>query len=131
MKDDGYKGPEKRADMRLEADYAVDYLKLSNDLKPVGSIMEDAYSKDISGAGLKFIASEEINPGSLIEVHIKIPMAAKCITAIGRVLRCEQERKRSFAIAISFAWITKGDKELVNEYIKKLKLNILRSETKM
>ncbi|MBU4377093.1 MAG: PilZ domain-containing protein [Candidatus Omnitrophica bacterium] len=131
MKPNGYKGPERRTYIRLEADYAVNYIKLSNDLKPIGDIIEDAYAKDISGAGLKFITSEEIKPGALIEVHVKIPTVSKYITAIGRVLRCESDRKKTFAIAMSFAWITKSDRELVDEYVKKLKLNILRSETKM
>ncbi len=131
MKPQNYKGPERRNYIRLEADYAVNYVKLSNDLKPIGDIVEDAYSKDISGAGLKFIAHEEIKPGSFIEVHVKIPTANKDITAIGKVLRSEPERKKSFAIAMSFAWITKNDRELVDDYVKRLKLNMLRSETKL
>lgn len=131
MKQKNYKGPERRTYIRLEADYAVNYVKLSSDLKPAGDIMEDAYSKDISGAGLKFIASEEIKPGSFIEAHIKIPTASKDITAIGKVLRCERERNKSFAIAMSFAWITKNDRSLVDDYVKRLKLNMLRSETKL
>lgn len=131
MKSNGYKGPERRTYIRLEADYAVDYIKLSKDLQPIGDIVEDAYSKNISGVGLKFIATEEIKPDSLIEVHIRIPMVNRYITAIGKVLRCEPERKKLFSIAMSFAWITKGDRELIDEYVKKLKLNILRSETKM
>src|SRR3989338_5010393 len=130
MKQKNYKGPERRSYIRLEADYAVDYVKLSNDLKPIGDIVEDAYSKDISGAGLKFITREEIKPGSFIEVHVKIPTASKDITAIGKILRCEPEDKKSFAIAMAFAWITKGDRSLVDDYVKRLKLNILRSETK-
>ena len=131
MKRENYKGPERRSYIRLEADYAVNYVKLSNDLKPIGDIMEDAYSNDISGAGLKFITSEEIRPGSFIEVHIKIPTVSKDITAIGKILRCEPERKKSFAIAMSFAWIPKSDRVLVDDYVKRLKLNILRSETKL
>jgi uncharacterized protein YxeA len=131
MKPNGYKGPERRTYIRLEADYAVNYIKLSNDLQPIGDIVEDAYSKNISGSGLKFVASEEIKKDSFIEVHIKIPMVTKYITAIGKVLRCEPEVKKLFVISMSFAWINRSDRELIDKYVKKLKLNILRSETKM
>lgn len=131
MKPNAYKGPERRTYMRLNADYAVNYIKLSNGLRPIGDIVEDAYSKDISGAGIKFLASEEIPAGSFLEVHIKIPTVGKYIIAIGKVVRCEAERRKLFRIALSFAWITKSDKEIVDEYVKKIRLNILRSETKM
>lgn len=131
MKPNAYKGPERRAYIRLDADYAVSYIKLSNDLHPIGDIVEDAYSKNISGAGIKFVTSEEIPIGSFLEIYIKIPAAGKFITALGKVMRCEPDRKKVFNIAVAFAWITKKDKETIDAYVKNSKLNILRSETKM
>ncbi|MDD5680700.1 MAG: PilZ domain-containing protein [Candidatus Omnitrophica bacterium] len=131
MKSDAYKGPERRTYMRLDADCAVSYIKLSADLRPAGDIVEDAYSKDISGAGIKFITAERIPEGTFLEVHIKIPTAGKVITAVGKVMRCESERKKFFRTAISFVWIAKNDKAAIDEYVKKIKLDMLRSETKM
>ena len=131
MKPGGYKGPERRSYMRLDVNYAVSYIKLSDDLRPIGNMVEDAHSKDISGAGVKFVTPEDISVGSLLEAHIKIPGTGKFITTIGKVVRCEPENKKLFKIALAFAWITKKDKEIIDEYVKKIKLNMLRSETKM
>lgn len=131
MKSNGYKGPERRTYMRIEADYDITYIRLSEDLHPTGNIVEDAHSIDISGAGVKFLASEKIPAGSFMEVHIRLPGSGRFITAIGKVIRCEPERKKLFGIALGFAWMTRKDKEMIVEYVKKGKLNILRSETKI
>ena len=125
-----YKGPERRSYMRLNADCAVDYIKLSDDLKPAYDIVEDSYSKNISAAGIKFMASEKIPVGSFLELHIKIPTTNKFLTAIGKIVRCNMEKKENFGIAISFIWISERDKELIDEYVKSKKLQELRSEMK-
>lgn len=131
MKSKNYKGPERRAYLRLGADYAVEYVKLSKDLHPKGNIVEDARSGDISGAGIKILATEHISVGSLLETYIKMPTAAKFITAVCRVVRCEPDKKGRFEIALAFAWIAERDREAIDRYVKKIKLNMLRSETKM
>jgi hypothetical protein len=116
--------------MRLSADCAVDYVKLSDDLKPAYDIVEDSYSKDISATGIKFMAPEKVRVGSFLELHIKIPPENKFITAIGKIVRCEPEGKKKFAIAITFIWISEKDRDLVNEYVKNKRLDELRSEMK-
>ena len=131
MKSKNYKGPERRTYLRLDADYTVGYTKLSNDLRPKGDIMEDACPKDISGAGIKILAAEQISAGSFLETYIRIPTAAKIITAICRVVRCDPDKKGHFAIALAFMWITKKDREAIDEYVKKIKLQMLRSETRI
>ena len=113
--------------MRLGTDCAIDYLKLSEDLKPITEGTDNSYSKNISAAGVKILASENISPGSFLELHIKIPGINRFITAIGRVVRCNPEGKK-FAVAISFIWISKMDRELMDEYVKCKKLENLRSE---
>jgi len=125
-----YKGPERRSYMRLDADCAVDYIKLSNDLKPMYDIVSDSYSKNISAAGVKFMTSEKIPIGSFLELHIKIPTTKKFIVAIGKVMRYESEKENKFGIAISFIWISKRDKGLIDEYVRNKRLEELRSEMK-
>lgn len=125
-----YKGPERRAYMRLDADCAVDYMKLSDDLKPAYSVVDDSYSKNISASGIKFMASEKISIGSFLELHIKIPNANKTLAAIGKVVRCDIGAEKSFGIAISFIWINQKDKGLIDIYVKNKRLEELRSEIK-
>ncbi len=125
-----YQGPERRDYMRLGADCAVDYVKLSGDLKPVRDIADNSYSKDISASGIKIVTSEKITVGSFLELHIKIPSVNRFLTAIGKVMRCEMEGKKNFRIAISFVWINKRDRELMDEYVKSKRLEKLRSEIK-
>ncbi len=130
MKRNSYEGPERRTYLRLNTDYAVSYIRLSGDLQPIGGVVKGICSGNMSGAGIKFFASEEIPVGSFLEIHIKMPDSRKIITAIGRVARCESEKKL-FGIALPFFWIGKEGKEMIDEYIKKLKLKMLRSEIKM
>lgn len=128
MASDKYSGPERRNHIRLDTDCAVDYLKLSSDLKPAGDSIHNSYSEDISGAGVKLAAAEKILAGSFLELHIKIPIVDKFLTAIGKVVRCEAGKKGKFTIAVSFIWINKKDKDLIGEYVKNKRLEKLRSK---
>lgn len=125
-----YKGPERRSYMRLDADCAVDYLKLSDELKPMYDIVNNSYSKNISASGIKFVIQEKVPLGSFLELHIKIPTVKKFIAAIGKVTRCDSEKEKNFGVGISFIWISKRDKELIDEYIRNKRLEELRSEMK-
>lgn len=128
MASDKYGGPERRNYIRLDTDCAVDYLKLSSDLKPAGDSIHSSYSEDISGAGVKLVATEKIFADSFLELRIKIPIADKFLTAIGKVVRCEAGEKGKFTIAVSFIWINKKDKDLIDEYVKNKRLEKLRSK---
>ena len=128
MASDKYSGPERRNYIRLDTDCAVDYLKLSNDLKPAGDRVHSSYSEDISGAGVKLEATEKILTGSFLELHIKIPIVDKFLTAVGKVIRCEAGEKGKFTIAVSFIWINKKDKDLIDKYVKNKRLEKLRSK---
>lgn len=127
---DKYQGPERRNYMRLDTDCAVDYIRLSNSLKPAYNVVDDRYSKNISASGIKFIASEKMPAGSFLELHIKIPTANRFIAAIGKVVRCDMEAERSFGIAVLFVWINKRDRELIDKYVKDKKLEELRFKLK-
>ena len=130
MKNNKYKGPERRRYMRLGTDCAVDYLKLSDDLRPAQPLVDNCYSKNISGAGIKFIANEKIPIDSFLELHIKIPTLEKFLTVTGKVMRCEKEEKGRFGIAVSFIWISKNDRDIIDKYVKNKELEKLRSEIK-
>jgi len=125
-----YKGPERRGYMRLDADCAVDYIKLSDNLKPAYNIVDDGYSKDISASGIRFTAQEKLTIGSFLELRIKIPTINKFLAATGKVIRCDIGAKNNFEIAVSFIWINKRDKELIDKYVKNKRLEELRSEIK-
>ena len=90
---DKYPGPERRSYMRLDTDCAVDYIRLSDSLKPAYNVVDDRYSKNISASGIKFIASEKVPVGSFLELHIKIPTVNRFIAAIGKVVRCDMEAR--------------------------------------
>lgn len=126
-----YIGPERRTYMRLDTDCAIDYVKLSDDLKPVRrDLVDSSYSKNISGAGIKFLSKEKFPAGSFLELHIKIPNIDNFLIAICKVVRCEPEGKNSFGSAVAFVWISKKDRELLNAYVKGKKLDNLRSKIK-
>ena len=130
MASDKYSGPERRNYMRLDTDCAVDYIKLSSDLKPTRDVIDDSYSRNISGAGIKFTAVEKVPMGSFLELHIKIPTVNKFLTATGKVVRCDAEQKGKFGVAVSFIWINKKDRELIDEYVRNKRLEKLRSKIK-
>jgi len=125
-----YKGPERRTYMRMGVDCAVDYLKLNNDLKPMGNSINSGYTKDMSGAGISFISPERIPDGAFLELHIKIPTVNKSLTAIGKIVRCDSEKEKKFEMAVAFIWISEKDKALIDTYVKDKKLENLRSELK-
>ena len=128
MSHEKYSGPERRGHMRLDTDCAIDYAKLSDQLTPIHDFVDSSYTKNISGSGVKFLAKENLQLGSFLELHIRIPAAEKFISAICKVVRCEPEEKKSFGIAVTFVWINKKDKELLDEYVKSKKLSNLRSK---
>ncbi len=127
---DRYGGPERRNYMRLGTDCAVDYIKLSDELKPIRDLIDNSYSKDLSAAGVKIIVNEEIAIGSFLELHIRIPASDRFLTAIGRVVRCDKEGKKKFGIAVSFIWISKQNRALLDKYVKNKRLESLRSKIK-
>ena len=131
MKPDMYKGPERRKYMRLETDYAVSFLRLSEDLRPEGGVFEVIRLIDISGAGIKFVTEADMPAGTLMELRIKFPKSGKLVTAIGRVVRREQDKRKRYVIAVAFAWIAKKDKEAIDANVKKIKLEKLREETRI
>ena len=130
MSVDKYGGPERRNYMRMGTDCAVDYIKLSDDLKPMRGLINTSYSEDLSAAGIKIVASEEIAIGSFLELHIRIPASVKFLTAIGRIVRCDKEGKKKYGIAVSFIWISKQNRVLLDGYVKNKKLESLRSKMK-
>jgi len=113
-----YRGPENRTYMRLHTDCAVDYVRLSEDLKPAYNVVEDSYSKNISASGIKFVSQEAVPIATFLELRIRVPSMDKPIAAIGKVLRCEKEGIKNYSIALSFIWISNRDKELVDEYVR-------------
>ncbi|MBL7070706.1 MAG: diguanylate cyclase [Candidatus Omnitrophica bacterium] len=115
---DDYRGPENRTYMRLHTDCAVDYVRLSDDLKPAYNVVEDSYSKNISATGVKFVSNKRVPMGSFLELRIRIPSSDRLIAAIGKVLRCEADGGKCFNVAISFIWISQSDKELIDEYVR-------------
>ena len=125
-----YKGPERRRFIRLDIDCIVHYVRLSKGLGPVLDFVYETYTKDLSASGIKFVAKEELLPGSILEVHIQLPSIDKFITTIGNVVRCEKLEKGQFGVAAYFLWITKKDQQLIDDYVRKKSLEKLRTEIK-
>lgn len=128
MTGSSYRGPERRKYMRLDADCAVNYLKLSKDLKSVKDVTESSYSEDISAGGLKFKATEPYVVGTVLELQIKIPLTEQFITAIGKVVRSTKKDKDSYEIALLFIWIKDKDIKVIDDYVKRKELERIQSE---
>ena len=128
MAESSYKGPERRKYMRLDADCAVNYIKLSKDLKLVKDIAESSYSEDISAGGIKFITSEPYSIGTVIELQIKIPPVEQFIAMIGKVVRSNKKDKDHYEIALSFIWIKDKNIKIIDDYIKRKELERIQSE---
>mgnify|MGYP001616728992 CR=1 FL=1 len=128
MAKSAYKGPERRKYMRLEADCAVNYVKLSSDLKPVNGFVENSFSENISGGGIKFASKESCAVGTILELQFKIPPMKEFITAIGKVVRVDKMDKNNYEIAIAFIWIKDNDITSIDDYVKRKELERIQSE---
>lgn len=125
-----YRGPERRKYMRLDADCAINYVKLTKELKPANDLTESSYSENISAGGIKFISNESFQVGTILEMQIKIPTFEHFITTIGKVIRVEKKEKNIFDVALAFVWIKDKDIKAIDSYIRKKELERIQSELK-
>jgi c-di-GMP-binding flagellar brake protein YcgR len=79
-----------------------------------------ATTKDISGAGVSFIAKEELPLLANVELEIGFPNTPYPIKATGKIVRLDQAKGHQlYKIAVQFLRIDIEDREVIEEYVKR------------
>ena len=78
-------------------------------------------TKDISGGGVRFLSDTKINPGSIIEIKLELPMYPYCISAEAEVLEAklikDQDGKEKFEHRVKFINIDEDEREDLIKYL--------------
>lgn len=84
-----------------------------------------ALTKDVSGAGVCAVIEEQVRPGALLDVQLKLPDCEGSIAFVGEVVwnRPFYEGRRSFQdpkvkMGVAFAEINPKDRALIVHYAK-------------
>ncbi len=119
-----YTGPERRRYLRLLSHCVVKYAKLSkNNLRPLVSLTIKSYTKEISAAGIKFIARKKIPMRTIIEFQFKIPEVKRPINGLGEVVRIKARAgRRSYNVGMKFTWMQQKNIDLIDGYVRKKRM---------
>ena len=111
---------EKRKFSRVETHIPIRYRKLGDS---EGDIRDATISKNLSQGGIRFNASEFISRACRLIVELDLPMVSKPIRAISKVAWIRKtDSGDNFDVGNQFLEISKGDKELVSEYVDSFNL---------
>ncbi|UCD54769.1 MAG: PilZ domain-containing protein [Candidatus Omnitrophota bacterium] len=119
-----YIGPERRKYLRFPRRCVVKYAKLSkSNLRPLVNLTIKSYTKEISGAGIKFIARKKMSIHTIIEFQFNIPEINRPINGLGEVVRVKvRPGGRSYNVAMKFIWMQKKNIDLIDGYIRKKRI---------
>jgi len=119
-----YTGQERRRYLRLPSRCVVRYAKLSkNNLRPLVNLIVKSYTKDISAAGIKFVARKKIPVHTIIEFQFKIPEIKRFINGLGEVSRIKiRVGGRSYNVGMKFVWMQQKNIDLIDGYVRKKRI---------
>lgn len=87
---------------------------------------------DISGAGLKFITSQDLYPGDLLEIEMVLPISSGIIIElIGEVVRCKRHTQDAQEVAVKYIALNEDDRECIIRYVFKRQRELLRAEERI
>lgn len=76
-------------------------------------------TKDISAAGLKFVAKNLVSVGSILEVTIKFGLGYKSVDCLAKVCRIEEDSLQNIYTMVTYYLdITSADKSLINKFVE-------------
>ena len=103
------KSAERRKSRRLKVPVKIKY-----QLLPKRKLVEEIFTKDISGGGLKISTSYALKKGDRLKTLIYFPADARPVTAYSRVVwqkKVSGRRGKSFDIGMKHLKIASGDKD--------------------
>lgn len=105
-------GTDKRKYFRFNVELEVRYRQLES-LKPC----KLTFTEDMSEKGIRIALPEYFEPGTILELTIKIPHQEHPIIAIGRVIWIKKDSLiRVFTLGLALAHIEEADKALFYKY---------------
>ncbi len=96
---------------------------LSQDFPYKGEVVE------ISGAGLKFLSQEKLEPGTPIEVALSLStLPPLLIGLVGEILRLEGEQNQKYLYALKYLFLRDSDREQIVQFVFKEQRELLRGK---
>ena len=87
---------------------------------------------NVSAAGICFEAEDAISPGSVLELNLLLLPSYARISAVGEVVRCEEntadEPGLPFRVAADFVYLPETDRELLVQHVVKRETQLLRQQ---
>jgi len=108
----------RRSFRRVEASVTGSFVGLSSKQFPLQTI-------NLSAAGVLFRASREVAPGAIIEVRLNLPGTPDGVAAMGRVIRSDQRKDRSWEVAMRILNAPPADRYHLSEFLDSLRVESL------
>lgn len=92
---------------------------------------DEPYTVELSAAGMSFSYHSPVPQGQVLEMELGLPPERTFLRCYGKVVRCEDDRRGGFAIAIEFVCINNVDQDRLIEHVFKkqmLQLQLSRKE---
>lgn len=103
---------EKRAFLRFNVNLEVRY-RILESLKPY----KNTVTEDMCERGIRISVPEYIEPGTMLELTIKVPYESKPISAVGRIIWIKKALlEDSFFAGIHLVYIKEADKQKFYKY---------------
>lgn len=110
-----YPATNSRRHPRLKTSYLMRYFSVA------GNEQEDvrtANTKDISLSGLRFVTHDQFEKGTMIRVHVLIPVLGDFIAAFARVENVKREgMSRLYTVSLSFVEMSQKDYTRLSRFI--------------
>jgi len=111
---------ERRAFPRVSFDVEVNYKIISLPEKVSDLTMR---SKDISEGGIRIVALEMLDPGTMLDLKFLLPGLKEPMSAIARVVWTEEfmvgtlSSSKAYEAGVEFVSISKEDREEINQFV--------------
>jgi hypothetical protein len=116
----------------LEAfDQKLDYILDILMMHMANGMPDEPYIVELSAAGMAFSYHSPVPQGQVLEIDLGLLPERSFLRCYGKVVRCEDDRRGGFAIAIEFICINNVDQDRLIEHVFKKQmahLQLLRKE---
>ena len=118
-----FTGPEKRAYLRVPSRCAINYTKLSKNLRPLINMITKSHTEDICANGVKLIVRKKIQIHTILEFRLRIPGTGRNIAGLGEVVRINpRSGGKSYEAGFKFLRVQRKDAELIDAYVRKKRI---------
>lgn len=90
-----------------------------------GEVYGQGITKDLSGGGVKFVCSEKLHVGDIINIYINFEEEIE-INTMGKVIRCDKTEAEKYEVSLNFINLDFAQRESLIKYIFKIQRENLR-----